>query len=139
MDMDHNSVGEHLKPGETYEDAARRGLMEELNLPPNVTLKRLYEPYASFNSFPSLGIDDREYSETYVCVLSDDALKQLHFNEEVSQVEWVDLQEIIKEAQQQQQHSEGAHRQLTPWFMLSLKKLDKEKQNIIQQLLLRLQ
>jgi isopentenyl-diphosphate delta-isomerase len=58
------SVAEHLKPGETYLDGARRGLAEELDVH-GVALAPLGAPDRARLDEPSLGIRDYEFIQTF--------------------------------------------------------------------------
>ncbi len=53
------SVGEHLKPGEDYHQAAARGLLEELGIT-GVELERLGQVRTCCSDIPALGIADHE-------------------------------------------------------------------------------
>ncbi len=58
------SVGEHLKPGETYEQAAHRGLAEELAVS-GVTLTALGGVVRAQIEVPESGIRDYELNQTF--------------------------------------------------------------------------
>lgn len=58
------SVGEHLKPGETYLAGARRGLAEELGVT-GVALQPLGGLHRASNSIPELGVVDRELQQAF--------------------------------------------------------------------------
>lgn len=59
------SVGEHLKPGETYLEGAQRGLEEELGVS-GVALQPLTaEPRRFTCHIPELGVTDRELQHSY--------------------------------------------------------------------------
>jgi len=58
------SVAEHLKPGESYHDAAIRGLMEELGVA-GVVLTPLGEPFSGRLDQPALGIHDYEFQQAF--------------------------------------------------------------------------
>ena len=59
------SVAEHLRPGETYSAAARRGLAEELGVLADVHLEPLGEPFAGRLEQLDLGIRDYELQQTF--------------------------------------------------------------------------
>lgn len=58
------SVGEHLQPGETFEQAAHRGLAEELDVR-GVTLAPLGEVVRGCIEIPELQIRDCEFQQTF--------------------------------------------------------------------------
>lgn len=58
------SVGEHLKPGETYLAGARRGLSEELGVT-GVALQPLGGLHRASSSIPELGVMDREIQQAF--------------------------------------------------------------------------
>ena len=58
------SVGEHLKPGESYREGALRGLQEELGVP-ELELRRLGEVRRSITAIPEQGILDRELQQAF--------------------------------------------------------------------------
>jgi isopentenyl-diphosphate delta-isomerase len=58
------SAAEHLQPGESYIDAARRGLEEELGVT-GVDLTALAEPFAGRLDQPDRGIHDYELQQAF--------------------------------------------------------------------------
>jgi len=58
------SVGEHLKPGETFEHAAHRGLAEELSIR-GVALSPLGGIVRGCVDIPELGIKDHELQQSF--------------------------------------------------------------------------
>jgi isopentenyldiphosphate isomerase len=58
------SVGEHLQPGETFEEAAHRGLAEELAVH-NVVLTPLGDVVRGCIEIPELQIRDFEFQQTF--------------------------------------------------------------------------
>lgn len=58
------SVAEHLIPGETYLEAARRGLEEELGVT-DVSLTSLGTPFAGRLDQPALGVRDYELQQAF--------------------------------------------------------------------------
>ncbi len=58
------SVAEHLQPGESYLDAAHRGLAEELGVR-NVALEPIGEERSAVLEISTLGIIDREFQRCY--------------------------------------------------------------------------
>lgn len=58
------SVGEHLKPGETYLAGAQRGLAEELGVS-GVALQPIGGLHRATNSIPELGVVDREVQQAF--------------------------------------------------------------------------
>lgn len=104
------SVGEHLQPGESYHDAALRGLREELAIA-LTTLEALGEPTASeFHTADGESID-REFQQAYRGVLDSASDDAVHFDPtEVSQIRWfapAELAEFIARHESQ----------CTPWLL----------------------
>jgi isopentenyl-diphosphate Delta-isomerase len=58
------SVGEHLQPGETFEQAAHRGLAEELSIR-GVELTPLGDVVRGCVDVPELGIKDHEFQQSF--------------------------------------------------------------------------
>ncbi|MDZ7668303.1 MAG: NUDIX domain-containing protein [Gammaproteobacteria bacterium] len=58
------SVGEHLKPGETYLAGAQRGLAEELGVS-GVALQPIGTLHRATNRIPELGVADREIQQAF--------------------------------------------------------------------------
>lgn len=104
------SVGEHLQPGESYYDAALRGLCEELAVA-LTTLEALGEPTASEFVTPNGANIDREFQQAYRGVLDSTPDSIVRFDPtEVSQVRWfapTELAEFIA------RHTD----QCTPWLV----------------------
>jgi isopentenyl-diphosphate delta-isomerase len=63
-DLWDQSVAEHLQPGETYIEAARRGLNEELGVT-GVALAPLGTPFAGRLDQPELGVRDYELQQAF--------------------------------------------------------------------------
>lgn len=63
------SVGEHLKPGESYEGAALRGLLEELGIE-GVSVQAVGEVTASRVEVPEAGIRDFELQQSFRIVFA---------------------------------------------------------------------
>lgn len=58
------SVGEHLKPGESYLEGALRGLLEELGVE-DVSLTPLGQVRQNVTAIPEQGILDREFQQAF--------------------------------------------------------------------------
>mmetsp|Transcript_39147 Transcript_39147/g.84841 ORF Transcript_39147/g.84841 Transcript_39147/m.84841 type:complete len:171 (-) Transcript_39147:97-609(-) len=59
------SCAEHVQPGESYEAAARRGLLEELGVVDPPPLRQLHAAFLQENEYPALGKIDREFVEVW--------------------------------------------------------------------------
>ena len=85
-----DSVGEHLSPGESFEEGAIRGLHEELQVI-NVKLRRFGEPDRS--DISSGAFVDREFKQAYFArfdgVVTPDPA-------EVKSVAWINLSDFLK-------------------------------------------
>lgn len=102
------SVGEHLKPGESYEEAAKRGLEEELGLK-GVKLVKIRGVHLQKNEYRGGKLKDYEFVELYKAVC-DSSIK---INKaEVSEVRFFQTNEIGKLAEKNV---------LTPWSLDELK------------------
>jgi isopentenyl-diphosphate delta-isomerase len=108
------SVAEHLKPGETFRDAAVRGLQEEMNicLPPDKFV-RIREAMLYKYTYSSKNIKDFEFNECW----------KVHYDgpfkidpEEVAEAKWVTLDELM-------QLFETTRNILTPWLIDELQYL----------------
>lgn len=100
------SVGEHLTPGESFEDGARRGLREELNVT-DVILEPIGEVRRMRLDAPELGILDFELQQGFrAChdgpIVADPG--------EVSEVRLVSLDELAT-------WLDASPHVFTPWFM----------------------
>jgi len=107
--LDH-SVGEHLKPGETYLEAAQRGLHEELGLE-GVELQPLGTERQLRTELPEHGIRDYEFQQVFSGVYEGDM--QLD-PEEVAEVHLFTLAQLIQTIEQEPET-------FTPWFADDLK------------------
>eukprot|EP01104_Vermistella_antarctica_P006427 TRINITY_DN1712_c0_g1_i1.p1 TRINITY_DN1712_c0_g1~~TRINITY_DN1712_c0_g1_i1.p1 ORF type:complete len:213 (+),score=70.20 TRINITY_DN1712_c0_g1_i1:34-672(+) len=88
------STAEHLKPGETYEDAAVRGLNEELtiNLDEGVKLTQLRPAKLYRYDNEEKGIKDYEFTELWK--LANFEGKWEVDNDEVSEAKWISLSDL---------------------------------------------
>mmetsp|Transcript_19230 Transcript_19230/g.24300 ORF Transcript_19230/g.24300 Transcript_19230/m.24300 type:complete len:181 (-) Transcript_19230:201-743(-) len=66
------SCAEHLQPGETYADAARRGLQEELNITQTDDFERIREPQLHCIDDDEKEIHDHEFTELYLATYNGD-------------------------------------------------------------------
>lgn len=107
------SVAEHLKPGESYEDAAVRGLREELGVE-DVAVEPLGGVVASRVEVPEAGVRDCELQQTFRCVfdgtVSPDRL-------EVSGIELIGMRELTVAFAERPGD-------FTPWFLRCASYLD---------------
>jgi isopentenyl-diphosphate delta-isomerase len=92
------SCAEHLKPGETYLDAARRGLSEELGIT-NVHLIRFREENEKIGIYPN--VIDHELTECWKCIYNGDFVMDL---EELSQIKFFEMDSLPDP------------KETTPWF-----------------------
>lgn len=88
------SVAEHLLPGETYRDAARRGLLEELNISDaDFTNTAFLEPHYRRLSFPEAKAVESEFVASFV--VNKWSLKELQVDPlEVADVRWWQPEEV---------------------------------------------
>lgn len=103
------SVGEHLKPGESYLEAAHRGLEEELGLR-DVALMRFGELQRASNELPALGILDRELQQAFKGVHDGPLAPNAAEVDEVRALSTAALKDWIAEKPEQ----------FTPWFRRDL-------------------
>lgn len=106
------SVGEHLRPGESYLAGARRGLREELGILAGDLafaggLRRVR------NHCPDRGIDDRELSRSFR-VVHDGALHP--DPNEVAEVRWL-APDVVARWMERQPSA------FTPWFLQAAREL----------------
>jgi len=107
------SVAEHLQPGETFQEGARRGLKEELG----VAIARLTEADAVRRvklEIPALGVKDYELQQSFIAWSDAPVIPQA---DEVAATREIDVEEL-------QHLLESAADQLTPWFIQSLQAID---------------
>lgn len=95
------SASEHLKPGESYEEGAKRGLEEELGIK-GVPVRRIRESHISLNEYG--GRKDYEFAELYLAVADEPISID---RQEVAQAGFYPLSHIS------QLEAKGL---LTPWF-----------------------
>ena len=89
--LDHSSAG-HVDPGESYEEAARRELNEELGIK-NVELKRVGHGMTKNESYPD-GLSYHAF-DIYSCIAEPGELQV----DEVKSVYWADPHKIMEEMQ----------------------------------------
>lgn len=106
------SVGEHLVPGETYLDAARRGLQEELGVR-GVLLESVGDVRRWRSHQAELGLRDNELQQAFKGV-HDGPLEP--DTAEVAAVRAVGLEELASEI-------ERRPARFTPWFVRDLREL----------------
>lgn len=104
------SVAEHLTPGESFVQAAHRGLKEELGLS-DIRLEPLMETTKVI--YQCGGIDDREFQQTFKAV-TDAAVTFDH--SEVSAVQELSTDQL-------KQRLKRSPEQFTPWFRNLLQRL----------------
>lgn len=107
------SVGEHLKPGESYLDGAQRGLAEELGVT-GILLEALGSIHRSEYRLPELAVVDRELQQAFRGthagpVTADPA--------EVAEVRAVSLEELACWVTR-------APGGFTPWFLEELRRFE---------------
>jgi isopentenyl-diphosphate delta-isomerase len=109
------SCAEHVKCGETYVDAAVRGVEEELGLslaPDRLRSLRDVAPFEYVDE--ALGKRDREFNVSFSVAVSADEVAALRFDEsEVAAVKWLRLSDV--RALMQNDAS-----QFTPWCVREL-------------------
>lgn len=106
------SVGEHLRPSESYPAGARRGLREELGIVA-MDLEAMGGLRRVCNDHPELGIHDRELSRSFR-VVHDGELKL--DPTEVAEVRWMAPKAV---AQWMLQEPSA----FTPWFLKAAREL----------------
>lgn len=99
------SVGEHLQPGETYEQAARRGLEEELGVT-DAELRPVGGVLTGCFDYPERGMKDCELQQSFVTE-TDAGITPAA--DEVAELALVDLAELRREF-------ELYPERYTPWF-----------------------
>eukprot|EP00041_Stephanoeca_diplocostata_P022776 m.546184 g.546184 ORF g.546184 m.546184 type:complete len:272 (+) comp22150_c0_seq4:352-1167(+) len=101
------SCAEHLQPGESYAEAAVRGLHEELGVPlsHDAQVRRKLSAFLQTNTYPSIGAIDREFVECYFASYSGpiqiDGL-------EVVDHKWIDAANVVAFIRE--------NPTVTPWF-----------------------
>jgi isopentenyl-diphosphate delta-isomerase len=100
------SAAEHLKPGESYRDGARRGLAEELGVL-NATLHALGPPFSGRLDQPALGIHDYELQQAFRADWSGPLLPE---PTEVAAVRALTLEDLAAWIQ-------ARRSDFTPWFL----------------------
>jgi isopentenyl-diphosphate Delta-isomerase len=106
------SVGEHLKPGEGYDEAAARGLREELGIE-GVALEPLGGITAEAFESVALGYRDRELSQTFTGVYAGALAPN---PAEVADVRLVDRATLVAELA-------AGNAVFTPWLPARLEKI----------------
>ncbi len=84
------SIAEHLKPGESFEDAFKRGVKEELG----VEVKEAEKIGERENLFEKGEIHDRDWVGLFKGKIEGEIKLQ---KEEVSEVKWIGKEELLKE------------------------------------------
>jgi isopentenyldiphosphate isomerase len=106
------SVGEHLKPGESYHAGALRGLREELGLP-DIHLQPLGPVRASVTAVPECQVLDRELQQAFRGVWDGEIRPD---PAEVADVRPVGLPDLARWTKRQPEA-------FTPWFLRELEAL----------------
>jgi len=99
------SVCEHLQTGETYLEAAVRGLKEELSIE-KCPLRPAGSEYLFTLEIPELQIRDNEFQQTFFAEY--DGPVHLDHNE-VAAIRWISIEKLQKELPEQPSR-------FTPWF-----------------------
>jgi len=107
------SAAEHLKPGETFEAGAHRGLLEELGIV-GATLEAYGAVTKSRVEVPEAGVRDYELQQSFLTVFSGDLTPD---SAEVMQTRCVGLEDLEAE------FAEFPDR-FTPWFRQRAKALN---------------
>lgn len=107
------SVAEHLKPGETFEQGAIRGLKEELGVD-GVSLEPFGAVARSRLDAPESGIRDYEFQQSFRTVYSGPVFPDLR---EVLETRIIGLRELKAEF-------EELPEAFTPWFRQRARELD---------------
>ena len=111
------SVGEHLRPGEHYKDAALRGLKEELNVDSDdIVLIKIRGPHLQEHEYLDGKLKDREIIELYLAIVKGDIT--IEKSEEISDAKFMTIDEI------EELRDKG---KLTPWFTEELEWIKKNK------------
>lgn len=107
------SCGEHLKPGEAYEDAAWRGIEEELSIHqsqiPSTALQLVHGPVLFELKDDAKKIIDREFQSLYDLAFEGEIVKD---GVEVEEVQWISVTELNS-----QMSSADTRLHFTPWFV----------------------
>lgn len=107
------SAAEHLKPGETFEEGALRGLEEELGIS-GVSLEPYGEVAKSRLDMPELGIRDFEFQQSFRTMYEG----LIHANpEEVLEIRKIELESLEVEMTRQPDR-------FTPWFHRRARELE---------------
>ncbi len=99
------SVGEHLQPGETYEEAARRGLEEELGLS-GLEIRLVGGVLTGCFDYPADGMRDCELQQSFV---TETDARITPAADEVAELALMDVAELRREF-------ECRPERYTPWF-----------------------
>jgi isopentenyl-diphosphate delta-isomerase len=110
------SCGEHLLPGETYEQAARRGLIEELGVA-GAPLQRLRPARLQEHRHGEPGVYDREFVELWQAVY-DGPIEPSR--DEVQAVQFVDVGVLRNDV-------DAARADYTPWLLDELRFLQSRR------------
>ena len=106
------SVAEHLKPGETYEEGARRGLREELGVT-DVVVETLGGIWRAQLDMPQLGLRDYELQQCFRGVFDGELRPNV---DEVSEASTFDLDDLGIAFSERPD-------EFTPWFRESALRL----------------
>lgn len=99
------SVAEHLKTGESYIEAAVRGLREELGIEVSKSdLKKLREAHLQMNEYENGKIKDYEFVELYLLIYDGEIKIDKNEDEEAKFFTKEEVEKLYKEDK------------LTPWF-----------------------
>jgi isopentenyl-diphosphate delta-isomerase len=108
-----SQCAEHLKPGETYEEGAMRGMEEELNIPQGKTktLLQLVKVIPSEYINLEKGLKDNEFAAVFTINYNGDFKID---DDEVVATKWIPFAEI----KHQIEKNPGEY---TPWFQKFIK------------------
>jgi isopentenyl-diphosphate delta-isomerase len=106
------SVGEHLAPGERYEDAAHRGLAEEIGVR-GIVLRALGDVVRASVEIPADGVVDNELQQTFTAIWEGPFAPD---PDEVSAVRVIGRDALAEEV------ALGVER-FTPWLLARLERL----------------
>lgn len=113
------SVVEHLSAGESYREAAVRGMREELGL--NVMeeeLVKVREVYLSRQFYEEAGVLDHMFTETFGLLYEEERYGGVVVDgEEVTEVEWWSAERVLRE------RGEAGER-FTRWLLIDLRNID---------------
>lgn len=104
------STAEHLKQGESFKEAAIRGLKEELGLEP-IALKKIGEKIQRFDYGDK---KDNEIAETFKCKFEGKIVLQ---KEEIVKGKWISKKDLLKEMNENP-------KKFVPWFLLERKNME---------------